>query len=348
MIIDFTIGDAIELKLGEKIYRTIVEDQVSPDTILVYAPIEKGRALRFSESDSIDAIFVLSDPQSGKYDVYTFNALIVGRELHDRIPMLKLKAVSECKRIQRRDFYRLNIVKPLLIERIEGEGSIEIITRDISAGGIMAVSPKKLPLDAEYLVYINIIQDSPIVLVSKVLSCESYVKGEGRYLIRFVFTNIDKKLQSDLIRQINQLQAIELRRRKYITSASYSRALKNYIDDELLDKFNIDQTFDRRLRYLVAFKILLTLIIVALFLMAKPSKHWFPFFGDSQELGWNVDALKMSLFLSSVLFVLSGLGIIIERIHYRGRKRMPYSLPLFLGLSMFAILGFISIITTLA
>lgn len=346
MTAGLNIGDAIELKRGNKAYRTVVVDmQVSEGFITVYAPIEKGRVLLVSENERMEAVFVLLDPQKGKYDVFMFESIVTSREVQDKIPMLKLKAVTECKKIQRRDFYRLNIVKPLLIEKIEGEGSVEILTKDISAGGLMAVSPNQLKVDDDYLVYMNIFQESPIVLSSKVLSCEPYIEEKGRYLVRFYFTNIDKRVQSEMIKQINQLQSIELLRRKK-SSQPYGGALRAHIDDELLDKFNIDEAFDRKLRYLLFVELSLVFIIIVLFVSASPSKGWLPFFGGEVYTGWNVDALKFNIFVSSVLFMLSGLGLTLERSHYQGRKPIAYSLVFFLGFSLISLLVLITIITS--
>lgn len=345
MVFDFNIGDAIEIKRGDKKYRTIVERQISDDTILIYTPIEKGRVLLVSEKEIIEVVFVVLDSKKGKYDVYSFSSIVSGRELRDRIPMLRLQAIGNVKKIQRRDFYRLNIVKPLLIEKLEGEGSVEIITKDISAGGLMAVSPMQLKKDDEYLVYVNIFAEAPVVLSARVLSCDPYNDGVGRFLVRFFFTNIDKKVQSDMIRQINQMQVMELRRRKYY-SPSYGDALKSHIDDELLDQFNVDSAFDRRLTYLSAANILLSLVIVVLFLMTRPDSHWFPIFGSEQTSELNMNALRFNLFSSSLLFILSGIGIALERAHYQGRRSVNKLYIFFLLFAIISLLILVTIITS--
>ncbi len=342
---DFNIGDGLEIVRDGKQYRTIVERQIDESTLVIYTPIEKARAVPIRQDETLELIFPMLEPQSQKYDVYSFKATVIARQLLDNISMLKVKAISTPEKIQRRDFYRLNIVKSMLIEKLHGEGTIEIITKDVSAGGMMVVSPKQLKVDDEYLVYMNIFAESPLVLTAKVLSNEQNSKDKEHYICRFVFTNVDKKVQGALITQINHLQVLELRRRKY-NSPSYKEALKASLDDELLDRYNIDKNVDKKIRYLMFVNIALVLVVVILFLMASPNTTWAPFFGRQVQKSWDYSLIKIDTFLSTALFILSGLGLVFDRTHYQGRKQVNMFFVVVFLFSLFTLLGFITFVTS--
>lgn len=343
---DFNIGDGLEIVREGKQYRTIVERQIDENTLVIYTPIEKARAVPIRQDETLELLFPMLEPQSQKYDVYSFEATVLARQLLDNISMLKIKAITTPKKVQRRDFYRLNIVKSMLIERVHGEGAIEIITRDISAGGMMCVSPKKLEIDDEYLIYMNIFSESPLVLTAKVLSSDRNNKDKDHFICRFIFTNVDKKVQGALITQINHLQVLELRRRKY-NSPSYKEALKASLDDELLDRYNIDKNADKKIRYLMLSNIALILVVIVVFLMASPNTSWAPFFGRQIQQSWDYRLIKVDAFLSTILFILSGLGLLIDRTHYHGRKQINIFFVVTFLLSLFVLLAVITFVTSI-
>ncbi len=346
MQFNFKTGDAVEIKREGKIYRTIVENQYEDGSILMYSPIEKGRVLTIRPDEILEFMYVILDNENGKYDVYSFTGKIISRELIDGIPVLKVEPLSVAKRVQRRSFYRLSIVKPLLIERVDSDETIEIITRDISAGGMLAISPKRLEVNEEYLVYVNIFNESPLVLSGKILSCDKGKEDEYRYIVRFCFTNIDKKVQSDMIRQINQLQVMEIRRMKN-SSPAYKDAIRTYLDDELLDRFNLDNIVDSRSKYLMALNIVLLLMFVVVFAMSIPKKSFLPLLSEQKISTWNIEMLKIDFFLSLAMMLNSGLGLIYDRFHYSGRKQANLFFVVMLILSIIFLLSMVTTITRL-
>lgn len=340
MDINFNVGDAVELLVEEKKYRTVVERQIDAETTMIYAPITKGHVLPIKEGEKIEIVFVVLEAEQNKYDVYTYEAVVESREINSSVPMLTVKALSPPKKIQRRDFFRLNIVKTILIESVVDDSTIEVVTQDISAGGMQAISPKKLNKDDEYLVYMNIFAEFPIVLRAKVLSSELTDTEYNRYVNRFYFTNIDKKLQGDMIRQINNLQVLEIRRRK-MDSPLYKDSLKSYLDEELLDRYNLDKKVDKKLRYLSFFNIALALLMLMVFVMAMPNTEWAPLFGSQVKRSWNFPLLKIDIFISAALFLASSLGSIYDRMNYGSRRQINLFFVLMLLFSTLFLLGLI-------
>ncbi len=340
MNMNFSIGDAIEITRDGRKYRTVVETQIDHEMLLIYSPIEKGHILPIRPGENLEIVYVVLEPENNKYDVYSFMAIVASREVQDSVPMLMIKRISQPKKIQRRDFYRLNIVKSILIESVQDDSTIEVITQDISAGGMQAISPKKLDVDAEYLVYMNIFADFPIVLSAKVLSSDPKDSEFTRYVNRFYFTNIDKKIQSEMIRQINHLQVLEIRRRK-MSSPGYKDSIRTYLDDELLDRYNIDKQTDKRIRYLTFIDIFVALITFVLFVMAMPNTEWMPLFGTQARSTWSQSLLKIDVFASTVLFLISSFGLVYDRMHYNNRRHVNLFFVIMLIVSIIALLGLI-------
>ncbi len=340
MDLNFKIGDAVEVTRDGKKYRTVIEKQIDDENFLVYSPIEKGHVIPVRTGEQLEFVFVILEPENNQYDVYSFMTIVVAREIQDSIPMLMLKRISPPKKVQRRDFYRLSIVKTILIENIKDDKTIEIITQDISAGGMQAISPKKLDFDSEYLVYMNIFADFPIVLSAKVLSSEPANSEFSRYVSRFYFTNIDKKIQSEMIRQINHLQVLEIRRRK-INSPLYKDSIKTFLDDELLDRYNVDKQVDKRIRYITFFDIFIALITFMIFVMAMPNTEWMPLFGTQPKSSWNATLLKLDVFVATALFLMSSFGLVYDRMHYHNRRQVNFFFVIMLIVSIISLLGLI-------
>ncbi len=340
MDINFNIGDAIEITREGKKYRTVVEEQIDESNILIYSPIEKGHILPIRVGEHLEVVFVVLDAENNKYDVHSFMSKVVSREVKDSVPILMLNIIAKPKKIQRRDFYRLNIVKTILIENIKDDTTIEVITQDVSAGGMQAISPKKLEVDDEYLVYMNIFADFPIVLSAKVLSSGPSDLNETKYVNRFFFTNIDKKVQSEMIRQINHLQVLEIRRRK-MNSPLYKDSIKTYLDDELLDKYNMDRQTDKRIRYLTFFSIFTALLAFMIFVMAMPNNDWMPLYSRGQSSEWDPTLLKVDIIVTTVLFLTSSFALVYDRMHYNNRRSINLFFVVMLLISLIALLNLI-------
>lgn len=344
----FGIGDAVEIRRGDKTYRTLVENQIDSNTLLLYMPMEKAKPVLISKGEEIFVNYVIVQEEMGKYEVYGFDAIVEDREYFENIPMMKVRALHRPKRIQRRDFFRLNIVKPLLLEKEDGEGTIEVITKDISAGGMYVISPKMMTAGDKYIVYINMIPDNPMVVTGTVLSSEQSYEDPGRHKVRFYFADIDKKVQRDLIKQINQLQLLELRRLKH-KNTPYGDSVKDHVYDELLDRYNADSAFDTNMRYLSGLGVFLVFLLVASFITATPHVGWrIPIFGQQAVRGWDVMLLKINTMLSGVIIIISSLALYFDRRHYGTLKKVNMVFVFFFIFSLLALIWHVILLTQLS
>lgn len=344
----FSVGDAVEIKRGAKIYRTLVENQLDSDTLLVYMPMEKATPVLIAKGEKLEINYIQAEQEMGKFVVFSFEAVVEDREHIQNIPMMRVRALHKPRKVQRRDFFRLNIVKPIVLEKEGGEGSIEVMTRDISAGGMFVISPKPMMQGDRYIVHLNLIEDSPMDIIGTVLSSEQSYDDSSRFKVRFIFEDIDKKNQGELIKQINQLQLLELRRLKHKTSP-YDDSMDGEDYEEFLDRFNADNAFETNMRYLSGLTMFLGFFLAASFITSMPNVGWkIPLFGQQAVKGWDISLLKINTFLSALIIFVTGLGLFFDRSHYGSEKKVNFLYVFFMILAVLALAGHILLLMQLS
>ena len=144
----FTVGEKIQLdyidvsgQLHE--YRSQVIEIFDNDFIDVLIPIHKKHDVYLRQDIILKLVISKGDA------VYEFKAVLY-EKIFGRIPLLKLRLFSDVKKIQRRDFYRLKLMRDIearlvedLKERKYGE-RFKCNMHDISAGGLLFSSNKEL------------------------------------------------------------------------------------------------------------------------------------------------------------------------------------------------------------
>ncbi len=354
MEFNFTTGDAVELvRLGSHSgisnrFKTMVEKQESADELLLYMPITKGKIVSLGVGEILKMNYVGLDTYNDKYDVYELRVEVTDVVTYDNLSMMYVKRISDVKKVQRRDFFRLDIIKPILIESVDDETSIEVITRDISAGGMQAMSPVELEKDSEFAVYMNIIHEEPIIVIGKVLDCSysTEIKAGNKYQVRFQFLDVEKSVRGEMVKQINNLQAMEIRKRRKVRS-NYSDAVMQHIEQELLSQYNVDSKFDSKMRYVIILDLLLLIGVISMFVLSSPKQSWAPMFGRSVTATWNKEILNINVWASVTMLLVSIIGIVFDRNHYVGRKSVNLVFVVLSSLSLVAILFTMTVLSSL-
>lgn len=183
-----SIGDKLELRKisknidkNEILYTSQILDIASDDTINIAMPIEKGRIIPLTIGDKYQ-MFIYSSK-----GLYQCNIVILNRYKDNNIYILTIQIISELKKFQRREFYRLDCVldityhsinklEILLTEKIRRndftnetektacimkldelikEYSQGIVT-DLSGGGAKFISDKMLEKESTVLMTFNL------------------------------------------------------------------------------------------------------------------------------------------------------------------------------------------------
>lgn len=145
-------------------------------TIDVLIPISKNHMLYLRKNTFLKVI------ASRDSAIYEFKAKLVNKTF-GKEPLLQLERVSEVIKIQRRNYYRLKVLKSIKVRKVvnikeklyEEYFSASLI--DISGGGVGISSTKKL--EANDIVEINMELNSNIVnLLGKVVRIELLLKSQ--------------------------------------------------------------------------------------------------------------------------------------------------------------------------
>lgn len=162
------IGDKIQVKEIDKkstnSYVSQISDIKNDNIIEILFPMIKNNTIAISDGEILELITTKQEA------VYEFIAVVVGIR-YDNIPVLQIKIISEPKKIQRRNFYRLKIVKPIRYRIFDTSGDSEKVNEyfegillDISEGGIMFYTKKEMDLNDLLDLEIDLDTDSIIQL----------------------------------------------------------------------------------------------------------------------------------------------------------------------------------------
>lgn len=142
----FEVGDKIQLEMMYGFEREPYVSQIiefyDNGILDVLTPIHKGRVVYF-RNDSIIKV-ILSKNEA----VYQINVKILEKTF-GQIPMMRLEIVSDISKIQRRDFYRLRLIKEITYRKAISLKEKTFTEKfkgnllDISGGGLMFNSPKE-------------------------------------------------------------------------------------------------------------------------------------------------------------------------------------------------------------
>ncbi|MEA4849759.1 MAG: flagellar brake protein [Clostridiaceae bacterium] len=144
----FLIGERVQIEhvdlVGElHVYVSQIVDIHDNDYIDVLIPIHKKRDVHLKPDTILKLILLKGDA------IYEFRTVLL-EKLFGGIPLLRLKVVSEVNKIQRRDFYRLKVMKEIearLVEDLKAKKfgeSFKCNMHDISAGGLLFSSKQEL------------------------------------------------------------------------------------------------------------------------------------------------------------------------------------------------------------
>ncbi len=227
-----TIGDKIDLKKIDKRlsadldkvmpnYISQVLDEAENGDLLVAMPVYEGRVIPLNVGDEYDTTFYT---KSGLLNCRT---VVTGRYKKGALFLLALSTLSELKKIQRREYFRLNCRNPLKY-RVLGEDERNEIEKgntydiqleedewkngimlDLSGGGIRFVSAFRDEKDVMLQVRFEFVHEgNPIMVYSyaQLLRCEVSENNKSIYDHRIKFFHMDRNVRESIIKYIFDIQ----------------------------------------------------------------------------------------------------------------------------------------------
>lgn len=182
-----TLGEILEIWDENLIVRTKLQELISDTEFLVLQPTVKGTPLHAEHRDVKFAFYRTSG-------CYSFIARISAPFTHGSIRLCKVERVSEVKKIQRRQYYRLPIVQDVFLYEMDDKGTVlekryKARTRDISERSMAVSSFTRFDADMPMVVEIQMPDSRKLSIQAKVLRCAEPLISTDPYDIVLVFTN---------------------------------------------------------------------------------------------------------------------------------------------------------------
>ncbi|RKD27766.1 c-di-GMP-binding flagellar brake protein YcgR, contains PilZNR and PilZ domains [Caminicella sporogenes DSM 14501] len=194
-------GDNIEIEIINKdldslTIKSTVANIHSDNVIVITTPIYKGRFYPIHVGKKLNVIFCKKN--RGKY---YFLGEVIKRENKDKIPLLYINKTGSIRKMQRREFFRLDIILNVIIEINNDENEVKqinAISKDISGGGIRIICKEKLNLN-RLLKCIIPLDNETIELNGKVVRCQKVPDSISKYDIGIEFVDIDESIRKKII-----------------------------------------------------------------------------------------------------------------------------------------------------
>ena len=168
----FEAGDKIQIQLADgkdkQQYLSQIEEIHDDDTLDILTPIHKGRILILMNDAIIRVIKINGDA------IYEIKTKLI-KKIFAKISMVRLEAVSEVTKIQRRNYFRLKSIKDVIARKVldikenQFEDKFKGIMLDISGGGLMISTTVELDVTDVLEVTMSLSSPKELVLLGSVV-----------------------------------------------------------------------------------------------------------------------------------------------------------------------------------
>lgn len=229
------VGDRIDIEAivrgtdtatEKKMYKSQVFDFESEDRIKIAMPMEQGRLILLPVDEEYNLCFYTPN------GLYQCIGRVADRYKSDNIFVLVMDLVTDLRRYQRREYYRLNCVLDMKSTMINQQDVSSLSEKvhfidtdltfdngtmvDISGGGARFISRVKYPKDCNILFAFDLFVNDRLTsykLLGKVLLSQEIEGRDGEYEHRIMFVNIMNDDRESIIKYIFEEER-KIRRRE--------------------------------------------------------------------------------------------------------------------------------------
>jgi c-di-GMP-binding flagellar brake protein YcgR len=180
------LGELFEIRIGDTTVRTKLLEIVSDTECIILQPTLKGVPVR-AENEAVPFTFYKAD------GCYSFRAKMLSPFRKGGLLLCKVMRVSEIKRIQRRQYYRLPIVLNAAIYEQAEDGAEKVYrckakTADLSEQSVALTCFSRFEPDTSLTVEIKLSSAETVAARAKVLRCVKPLIETDPYRIVLIFT----------------------------------------------------------------------------------------------------------------------------------------------------------------
>ncbi|MBM7613679.1 flagellar brake protein [Alkaliphilus hydrothermalis] len=202
---ELKIGERIEIEsrqfasADEQIVSQVID--IRDDSLLIINPIKQGIPYPLTLGHQIKVIFYRGDK-----GIFRFNA-VVKKRINKSLIIYEIVPTGEADKIQRRFYYRLELVRKVVLKPRDQDEEIDCMMKDISGGGMKVYS--KTPLSVGTKVDCTIhLRDNEIIKVSGRV-VRSYREPDiNEHVIGISFKDISENTRSKIVSFIFERQRL--------------------------------------------------------------------------------------------------------------------------------------------
>lgn len=185
--LDLKVNSRIEVVVNEKSYKALIID-MEDDNIKINIPVRNDEYLMLYKDDKIEINSYLDE---GKCFNYYCNVISKGKD--NNVIYYKLTLPYDVRRIQRRNFFRVNLLEDVTYKNITNKTEKEIeelpyksgIMIDLSGGGIKVKTKEKLKTNDIIVMRINMI-NIEVKLKGQIVRIETSIDNNFLYGVKFL------------------------------------------------------------------------------------------------------------------------------------------------------------------
>lgn len=293
--------------------KTIVEDIISESELKLFSPVYKGKSFPLRLGNSFNLVTVYKYPTVDKYDILSCRCKVIDKDKDGNISTLTIQKTGIFRAIQRRNYFRLPLIKNMKI--IQNNVEYELLSKDLSANGIRGYINKKLSAETEATLVLDI-ESKVLHLKTKVIECNPDPNHTYRFELRGSFINIKNSQVSQLLKYIFSKQSEAIR--KQIELEDYVSILDT--DQQYSDFFSMSN-LEKVIRITPLVTWALVLLDYAYLLNAFRDKNkGINFFFGQFTRTYRPEHLTTANTLAYILVITVAIGFIMNNLFNKKRK----------------------------
>ncbi|MBE6053318.1 MAG: pilus assembly protein PilZ [Clostridium sartagoforme] len=195
------INSIVTVLWEEVMYKSNVQD-ITDKELLITIPVNEGVYLTVKKGDELEQIF-----HDNMGNLFVYKTKVLGRYEEKGIHFYRVSQPYDIKKIQRRDYVRVNIVQVInyikerdLKEEFKSEVNYErALLLDLSGGGMKIKVKEELAYNDTIILNL-IYENEEIVVKGKVVRIER--AEDRRYIYGISFKDIDNSTREKIIRTV--------------------------------------------------------------------------------------------------------------------------------------------------
>ncbi len=295
--------------------KTLIESGYDGDSFGVIAPIHEGNYYSLHPNDKIQLTFDVP-PEGGSKtkEVYNMGTMVLERKKVDGQSVVMLAKTSSPKKIQRRQTFRLHILKNITYS-YNGKKK-EILLKNISATGLRGIIEERIPHKTEVMIYLDLENEEEIMTIKcNVISCDQVTNSMIQHDLRLQFLELNSAQKNKITNFIFRKQSESIR--KTLDAEGRSK-FSDMIYDYESNRRHGDDFILRTVPIMGLVTWFMSLSAIALVVEARPEARYNldQYFNFYKRGYWRTDLLTIAFLIAFVEVVLCTTGL------YMNSKRL--------------------------